>query len=436
MWRAALHLRHAAPCATLAAVTHCDADLQRRTTWTASSDKLGPPRVHRIVITGGPCAGKTTAMAKLSDRLTNIGFAVFVVPEVATLTITGGAKPGTYSTKQHKDWETSVLRTQMALEDNFKDIAEKCSVSQGKHAVLLMDRGTMDVLAYVGKDAFDDVLEEFQWTVPQLRDQRYEAVVHLVTAAIGAEQFYSLENNKARMESRPEAIALDGRLARAWVGHNALHVVENGTGSFEEKIRRTVDVVCRSLGVPGPRAKPRWWIVRNVDEAALAKLEPAEWRLEHCFLNTSDGSESRVTKKSSEGGGPATYHHRVRGAMVGDEHSTSERTLSLREYKALLKTRDPGRLKIKKTRRAFLYEDEYYMLDTFHSPQTARGTTTLFVEAPKGEFSFPPFLEAKVDVTTKHWFSSSAHDSYARTMMMANEVSENDADASADPRRW
>ncbi len=88
------------------------------------------------------------------------------------------------------------------------------------------------------------VLEEFNWTIPQLRDQRYEAVVHLVTAAIGAERFYTLENNKARMESRPEAIALDGRLARAWVGHNALHVVENGTGSFEEKIRKTVLSQC------------------------------------------------------------------------------------------------------------------------------------------------------------------------------------------------
>ena len=83
MWRAALRLRHAAPCATLAAVTRCDDDtLQKRTTWKASSDKLGPPRVHRIVITGGPCAGKTTAMAKLSLRLQNMGFDVFVVPEV------------------------------------------------------------------------------------------------------------------------------------------------------------------------------------------------------------------------------------------------------------------------------------------------------------------------------------------------------------------
>ena len=50
-------------------------------------------RVHKIVITGGPCAGKATAMSKLSLRLQNLGFAVYVVPELATLTITGGAGP-------------------------------------------------------------------------------------------------------------------------------------------------------------------------------------------------------------------------------------------------------------------------------------------------------------------------------------------------------
>ena len=50
-----------------------------------------------------------------------------------------------------------MLKLQMALEDNFREIAERCSLPEGRHAVLLMDRGTMDVLAYVGKDAFDDV---------------------------------------------------------------------------------------------------------------------------------------------------------------------------------------------------------------------------------------------------------------------------------------
>ena len=173
----------------------------RAPAWTAGTGELGPARVHRIVITGGPCAGKTTAMSKLSLRLTNMGFDVFVVPELATLTITGGASPGSYSREEIVGWETALLRAQMALEDCFEEIATKVSLPQGSHAVLLCDRGTMDVLAYVGKDAFDEVLEENGWTIPQLRDQRYEAVVHLVTAAIGAEAFYTLENNKARMET-------------------------------------------------------------------------------------------------------------------------------------------------------------------------------------------------------------------------------------------
>ena len=422
MWRAALRLRHAAPCATLAALARCDEDsaLQKRTTWKASSDKLGPPRVHRIVITGGPCAGKTTAMAKLSLRLQNMGFDVFVVPELATLTITGGASPGSYDVAQHVGWETAILREQMHLEDCFEEIAAKVSLPLGRHAVLLCDRGTMDVLAYVGKDAFDEVCEENGWTVPQLRDQRYEAVVHLVTAAVGAEAFYTLENNKARSESRDEAVALDGKLSRAWVGHNNLRIIEN-TGGFEEKMRRTTAAVCESLGVPGPRAKPHWWIV-EAPSGLPADCEHAEWRLEHIFLKTSDGTESRITRKSQPG--LTTYHHRVRGERVNGEHSVAERTLSLREFKALLKNADPERSSIKKTRKAFIWQNEYYLLDTFHSPPAAAGTTTLFVEKPVAETrsSFPPFLELKSDVTTTEWFSSKAHDSYQRTMAMAEDL--------------
>lgn len=33
-----------------------------------------------------------------------------------------------------------------------------------------------------------------------LRDGRYDGIFHLVTAAIGAEEHYSLENNEARSE--------------------------------------------------------------------------------------------------------------------------------------------------------------------------------------------------------------------------------------------
>lgn len=46
--------------------------------------------VHiRFVLTGGPCAGKSTAMAHIANRLMSMGFLVFMVPEAATLILNG-----------------------------------------------------------------------------------------------------------------------------------------------------------------------------------------------------------------------------------------------------------------------------------------------------------------------------------------------------------
>lgn len=47
--------------------------------------------VHKICLTGGPCAGKTTALSSLSSILTEQGFRVFTVPEAATILMNGGA---------------------------------------------------------------------------------------------------------------------------------------------------------------------------------------------------------------------------------------------------------------------------------------------------------------------------------------------------------
>ena len=42
-----------------------------------------------------------------------------------------------------------------------------------------------------------------------MREGRYDAVFHLVTAAQGAERFYTLENNQARSET-PEQVLVGG----------------------------------------------------------------------------------------------------------------------------------------------------------------------------------------------------------------------------------
>lgn len=53
----------------------------------------------------------------------------------------------------------------------------------------------------------------------ELRDERYDIVVHLVTAALGAEEFYSSESNSARSEGFDLARHLDQLCQNAWIGH-------------------------------------------------------------------------------------------------------------------------------------------------------------------------------------------------------------------------
>lgn len=47
--------------------------------------------IFKIVVTGGPCAGKTTAITTLADKLREKGYATFIVPEAASLIFTSGS---------------------------------------------------------------------------------------------------------------------------------------------------------------------------------------------------------------------------------------------------------------------------------------------------------------------------------------------------------
>lgn len=85
----------------------------------------------------------------------------------------------------------------MALEDAYTNIAEAI----GGKALVICDRGVMDGCAYVSKDMWQAILDELGVPIIHLRDVRYDAVIHMITAALGAKQYYSLKDNDARYES-------------------------------------------------------------------------------------------------------------------------------------------------------------------------------------------------------------------------------------------
>ena len=180
--------------------------------------------IPKVVLTGGPCAGKTTAFCYLQEKLGDLGFHAFVIPETPTLLMNAGITPKG-DVIPLLSFQTSVIRLMRLLEKEFRATAQNAANS-GKF-IMLGDRGLMDPWPYMPDGMFEQVLQKEGLTILEARDTHCEAVFHLITAADGAEEFYTLENNSARLETPEEAHKFDKETLNAWMGHPHLRVIDN-----------------------------------------------------------------------------------------------------------------------------------------------------------------------------------------------------------------
>eukprot|EP00352_Strombidinopsis_acuminata_P000129 CAMPEP_0176342082 /NCGR_PEP_ID=MMETSP0126-20121128/2894_1 /TAXON_ID=141414 ORGANISM="Strombidinopsis acuminatum, Strain SPMC142" /NCGR_SAMPLE_ID=MMETSP0126 /ASSEMBLY_ACC=CAM_ASM_000229 /LENGTH=128 /DNA_ID=CAMNT_0017687287 /DNA_START=460 /DNA_END=846 /DNA_ORIENTATION=+ len=111
--------------------------------------------IFRICLTGGPCAGKTTALSTLQTVLSQMGFKVLIVPEAATMLMKGGCMIQTHklSFSEAVKFQINVMKTQMALEDVFT----KNAISGNQKTVILCDRGVMDGSAYTDENLWQAI---------------------------------------------------------------------------------------------------------------------------------------------------------------------------------------------------------------------------------------------------------------------------------------
>ena len=73
--------------------------------------------IRKIVLTGGPCAGKTTAMSWVQNAFTEKGYKVLFVPETATELISGGVAPWTCGS--NADYQRCQMQLQLEKEKIF-----------------------------------------------------------------------------------------------------------------------------------------------------------------------------------------------------------------------------------------------------------------------------------------------------------------------------
>ena len=135
-----------------------------------SSDQ---PKVWRLVLTGGPCGGKTTGQSRLATFFENIGWKVYRVPETATVLLSGGVNFAELSEKAAEKFQANLLKTMIQIENSFFDLASSCS---SQNCLVICDRGAMDASAFVSREQWDNILETNDLYEIDIRDNRYNQV--------------------------------------------------------------------------------------------------------------------------------------------------------------------------------------------------------------------------------------------------------------------
>lgn len=313
--------------------------------------------ITKIVITGGPCAGKSTAMSWIQNAFTQRGYWVLFVPETATELITGGVAPWTCST--NLEYQVCQMELQLEKERIFEQAAATMDCDK---VLIVCDRGMLDNKAYMTELEFQQVLNRMSQNEVDLRDN-YDAVFHLVTAAKGAEEFYTTANNAARTETVEEAAALDDKLISAWTGHPHLRVVGNTT-DFEGKMKNLIAEISAFLGEPEPFEIERKFLIQYPDLNWLQN-NPNCQRIEiiQTYLRTVDGEETRVRQRGMDG--HYIYFQTTKKLVSGLKRVEIEKRLSKDEYLTLLMNADPNKRQIRKDRYCLTYENQYFEIDVY-----------------------------------------------------------------------
>ena len=184
---------------------------------------------RRVVLTGGPGAGKTAVLELVRHALAPH---VDVLPEAASILFVGGFRRCVTDVGQQAT-QRGIFHVQREVEA----IAD----AEGKAALEVCDRGSVDGFAYWPGDAagFWAALG----TTQAAELARYRAVIHLRTPSAG--NGYN-HDNPVRIESADEAARIDARIELAWQGHPRRFVVQS-TADFLTKANQAIALLRAEL---------------------------------------------------------------------------------------------------------------------------------------------------------------------------------------------
>lgn len=180
-----------------------------------------------VAITGGPGAGKTAVLEVVQRELCEH---VVVLPEAASILFRGGF-PRLRTDLGRRAVQRAIYHVEVEL--------ERQALDDGRAAVVLCDRGTVDSAAYwTGPPG--SLWSELGTTL-DAELARYAEVIHLRTPPEGNGYDTS---NPLRTETPEEALALDRAILETWSAHPRRTVIDSQV-DFLDKLRLAIAAVAR-----------------------------------------------------------------------------------------------------------------------------------------------------------------------------------------------
>ncbi|KAK0093862.1 hypothetical protein PV326_012448 [Microctonus aethiopoides] len=301
-------------------------------------------------------------------------------------------------------FQENLLKTMIQIENTFFQLGE----SNTRNCLIICDRGAMDASAFISKEKWDLMMATNGWNNVELRDNRYNQIIHMVSAANGAEDFYSTEDHACRSEGVELARELDYKAAAAWVGHPYFDVIDNSQ-DFESKICRMIECICQKLGIDtGDRLRASSRKVKFLVKGPLpsdSEFPPfQDFDVVHNYLQTkAPAMQARLRKRGQKG--HWSYIHTIRRPKMCGQVVEVKTQLTHRDYLNMLAQRDDAHFTIFKRRRCFLINNQYFQLDIYREPGHPRCRGLMLLEtytALSGEELkniLPHFLSIEKDVT-------------------------------------
>ena len=189
--------------------------------------------IKKILITGGPCAGKTTSINEIKKYYEEKNYKVFIVPEAPTLLITGGIIPQEIG---NMNFIKLVINVQMKLQQYYQEKANEINENE---VIIIFDGCPIDCMKFINKEEFDDIIKEYNSSYEKLINQ-YDGIIHLESVVNNFPELYNTQNNKARGTDKKVAAKRENILLDLY-SKCSNRIIVNSSENFEKKLKNVLN---------------------------------------------------------------------------------------------------------------------------------------------------------------------------------------------------